>query len=170
MAKQLRIFLFFSLTICLLPSVLSLFLSGCTIFKWTIPKKEETKPSKIIFIWPVKGEINSGFGKRNGEFHQGIDIKANEGSEIRAAADGIVSYADFRPTYGNVIIILHKNGFATVYAHNKKNLVSASQRVKQGDVIALVGKTGNATGFHLHFEIRNKGKAENPLIYLQSLK
>ncbi|MEW6007596.1 MAG: M23 family metallopeptidase [bacterium] len=160
MAKQLRIFLFFSLTVCLL-------LSSCTIFKWTVPKEEKIKPSKITFIWPIKGEISSGFGKRGGGFHQGIDIKAEEGSLIKAAADGIVSYADFRPTYGNVIIILHKDGFATVYAHNKKNLVSVSQRVKQGDVIALVGKTGNATGFHLHFEIRNKGKAENPLIYLQ---
>ncbi|MEW6102889.1 MAG: M23 family metallopeptidase [bacterium] len=153
---------------CLLFPVFCLLISGCTIFKWTVPKKEEKirPPSKIEFIWPLKGEITSKFGKRDSGFHNGIDIKAQEGSKIKASADGVVSYADFRPTYGNVIIILHKDGFATVYAHNKKNLVSVSQRVKQGDVIALVGKTGNATGFHLHFEIRNKGKAEDPLFYL----
>jgi len=142
-------------------------ISGCTIFKWTIPKKEKPQiPKKIEFIWPVKGKITSGFGKRDGEFHNGIDIAQEEGTEIKASADGIVSYSDFRPTFGNVIIILHKDGFATVYAHCKKNLISVNCPVKQGDIIGLVGKTGRATGAHLHFEIRNRGKPDDPLLYL----
>ncbi len=157
--------------ISLLSSLFCLLLTGCTIFKWTVQTKEEAKPSKhkkkIEFIWPVSGEITSYFGKRDGEFHKGIDISAPKGSEIKASANGIVSYSDFRGTYGNVIIILHKNNFATVYAHNKKNLVSVDYKAKQGEIIGLVGKTGRASGYHLHFEIRNKGKAEDPLTYLK---
>lgn len=145
-----------------------LFLSSCTIFRWTVPVKEfKEQEAKPRFIWPVKGKITSYFGKRGGEFHKGIDISASDGDEIRASCDGVVSYADKRGTYGNVIIILHEDGFATVYAHNKKNLVSLNQKVKQGDVIGIVGQTGRATAPHLHFEIRKNGKAEDPLIYLE---
>lgn len=120
-----------------------------------------------MFIFPVSGKITSYFGKRDGEFHKGIDIAKDEGSEIRASCDGVVSYADFRGTYGNVIIILHKDAFATLYAHCKKILVKPEQKVKQGEVIGLVGKTGRATNNHLHFEIRKNGIAKDPMLYLK---
>ena len=120
----------------------------------------------LEFIWPLKGKITSYFGKRRGEFHQGIDIAVNEGTQIRASAEGIVTYSGFYGNYGNVVIITHRHDFSTIYAHNKENLVKAEDRVKQGDVIALVGSTGRATGPHLHFEIRSKGVAKDPLSYL----
>ncbi|MDI6751479.1 MAG: LysM peptidoglycan-binding domain-containing M23 family metallopeptidase [bacterium] len=122
---------------------------------------------RLGFIWPIKGKITSYFGKRGSEFHRGIDIVANEGTKILASAEGIVTYSGFYGNYGNVVIISHKDDFSTVYAHNKENLVKVGDRVKQADLIALVGSTGRSTGTHLHFEIRFKGIAKDPLIYLE---
>ncbi|MBU0600315.1 peptidoglycan DD-metalloendopeptidase family protein [bacterium] len=116
------------------------------------------------FIFPVKGIIVSYFELRNGRMHQGIDIKAPEGTEIKAISDGTVIYSSnsFRG-YGNIVIIKHQDNFHSVYAHNKENLVKIGQKVTKGQVIALVGNTGNADCFHLHFELRNKGKPMDPL-------
>ncbi|MFH0774871.1 MAG: LysM peptidoglycan-binding domain-containing M23 family metallopeptidase [bacterium] len=121
----------------------------------------------LEFIWPIKGNLTSYFGKRMGEFHQGIDIAVNEGTQIRASADGVVTYSGFYGNYGNVVIITHKHDLSTIYAHNKENLSKIEDRVKQGDVIALAGSTGRSTGPHLHFEIRSKGVAKDPLGYLE---
>jgi murein DD-endopeptidase MepM/ murein hydrolase activator NlpD len=119
------------------------------------------------FIWPLDGTLTSRFGIRNGRRHDGIDIGAPEGTEIRAAADGKVLYAGDQQTgYGNLVIIRHAEDMITVYAHNQKNLVREDQQVKQGEIIALVGRTGRSTGPHLHFEIRKRTKPRNPLFFL----
>lgn len=133
---------------------------------------ERSKEGKIVvqkdrFIWPVAGNLESTFGIRNNSRHDGIDIAAPEGTPIKASDDGTVVYesSELRG-YGNVIIIKHKDDFYTVYAHNKKNNVKMNDRVKKSDVIALVGSTGNATGSHLHFEVRQGKTVRNPLFYL----
>ena len=136
------------------------------------PVKEEVKKVAIKnwtgqFIWPVDGVLTSKFGIRGGRRHDGIDIGAPEGTEIRAAADGTVLYSGDQQTgYGNLIIISHTNNMITVYAHNQKNLVKEKDKVKRGQVIGKVGRTGRATGPHLHFEIRKRTKPRNPLFFL----
>jgi lipoprotein NlpD len=105
-------------------------------------------------IWPVTGAINSGFGPRGTTFHDGIDIAAPEGTAIRAIDDGEVIYSDQLRGYGNLIIVRHGEGLASVYAHNRNNLVRQGQAVSRGQVIGAVGSTGRVSGPHLHFEIR----------------
>jgi len=123
------------------------------------------------FIWPVRGRVTSPYGMRvlNGrkEFHTGIDIGSPKGTNIVAAESGIVSYAGYMRGYGNVIILSHNVGYSTVYGHNSVNLVKKGQHVKRGNIIGKVGSTGNATGPHLHFEVRLSGKSVNPLSYLK---
>ncbi|MDK2895965.1 MAG: hypothetical protein PWP04_85 [Candidatus Atribacteria bacterium] len=119
------------------------------------------------FIWPVSGRVTSPFGSRGGRLHSGIDISAPSGKVIYAARSGIVSFSGWQNGYGRVVIIDHQDGWQTVYAHNSLNLVTRGQRVNQGDPIARVGNSGNATGFHLHFEIRNRGQAVDPLQHLR---
>jgi murein DD-endopeptidase MepM/ murein hydrolase activator NlpD len=114
------------------------------------------------FIWPVRGgRLSSPFGMRRGRPHEGIDIAAPAGTSIFAVADGEVVYSGSGVRgYGNLIIVRHKSKLVSVYAHNRRNLVKRGKRVKQGSVIGEVGKTGRATGNHLHFEIR---KGEDPV-------
>ncbi len=120
------------------------------------------------FIWPVsKGVVTSKFGIRRGRRHDGIDIGAPEGTEIKAAADGTVLHVgNQQQGYGKLVIIRHADDMITVYAHNQENLVKEGIKVKQGQLIARVGKTGRATGPHLHFEIRKRTKPRNPLYFL----
>lgn len=119
------------------------------------------------FIWPLHGKIVQGFSTSNGSRHDGIDIKAPEGTPVRAAASGTVIYSDDTIRgYGNMIIIKHRDGFVSVYAHDSVNLVRKGQEVEQGQVIAKVGHTGYATAPHLHFEIRVHALPKNPLDYL----
>ncbi|GAI26545.1 unnamed protein product, partial [marine sediment metagenome] len=80
---------------------------------------------------------------------------------------GRVSYAGYMRGFGNVIVLSHDRGYSTVYGHNSVNLVKKGQYVKKGSIIGKVGRTGNATGSHLHFEIRLSGKPVNPLPYLK---
>jgi len=134
-------------------------------FKSKIEKKDLKKP---LFIWPANGVVSSPFGMRNGSMHEGIDIAIPIGTPIKASLGGKIIFADSRGGYGLVIIIQHKNNWITVYAHNSKLLVSQGQTVKQGQTIALSGKTGRATGPHLHFEIRKGIKPLNPLKFLRS--
>lgn len=120
------------------------------------------------FVWPVDtGTLTSGFGRRGRRLHKGIDIAADPGTAIKAAAAGEVIYSDNKQRgYGNLVIIQHADDFVTVYAHNRRNLVDEGEAVRQGAVIAELGNTGRSTGPHLHFEIRLKSKAVDPLIYL----
>jgi lipoprotein NlpD len=122
-----------------------------------------------VFIWPVNGTINSGFGPRGSSFHDGLDIAAPEGTSIRAIESGEVIYSDQLRGYGNMVVLRHADGFVSVYAHNQHNLVREGQKVSRGEIIARVGSTGRVTGPHLHFEIRRDNKALDPLPYMPQL-
>ncbi len=118
-------------------------------------------------VWPVKGKLTSGFGMRWDSKHEGIDIAAPIGAEVKAAGAGKVIYSDNKMRYyGNVIIIKHRGGYFSIYAHNSVNLVNAGDIVKQGQVIAKAGQSGRATGPHLHFEIRQGDRPVDPLPFL----
>jgi murein DD-endopeptidase MepM/ murein hydrolase activator NlpD len=117
------------------------------------------------FIWPVPStkKVSSKFGKRWGKKHDGIDIPARSGSHILAVNDGVVVYSgNGFGGYGNVMILSHRYGFFSLYAHNKMNYSKKGETVHKGQVIAQVGSTGKSTGPHLHFEIRRDGRALNP--------
>ena len=120
------------------------------------------KENKIPF--PVKGVITSHFGMRRGRFHQGIDIGAKTGSRIRAVASGKVTYAGWQKGYGRVVKIAH-DGFKTVYAHMSKIKIKKGRRVKTGDIIGLVGSSGNASAPHLHFEYHRNNRPLNPIAW-----
>ena len=128
------------------------------------PIPEDTEK---LFSWPLSGRLTSRFGPRNGSFHDGIDIAAPVGTPVRAAASGRVIFSDALRGYGNVVIVKHANGFTTVYAHHRRNLVKDGQIVRRGEIIGEVGKTGRVTGPSLHFEVRSGKNARNPLHYLQ---
>jgi len=137
-----------------------------------IPKASADYYNTPNFIWPIRGRISSPFGARKTsggrqEFHSGIDISGSMGANIVAAQSGTVSFSGSMRGYGKVIILSHDNGYSTVYAHNSENLVKKGQYVKQGSVIAKLGRSGNATGPHLHFEIRYGNKPVNPSSYLK---
>jgi murein DD-endopeptidase MepM/ murein hydrolase activator NlpD len=123
----------------------------------------------VQFAWPVHGPITSPFGMRTDpvtgryQLHSGIDIGADYGVPISAAADGSVIYAGWYGGYGYAIIIDHGSGFSTLYAHCSAMYVSANQPVRRGQAIGSVGSTGWATGPHLHFEIRRNGVPVDPL-------
>ena len=121
----------------------------------------------LAFSWPVRGRISSGFGRRRGRSHDGIDISARRGTRIRAAEAGRVIHVGRVGDYGQVVILKHSGIFKTVYAHNRVNRVRKGAFVEKGDVIAEVGATGNARGSHLHFELRRGARAQNPLLYLR---
>jgi murein DD-endopeptidase MepM/ murein hydrolase activator NlpD len=131
--------------------------------------KSKTATTKRRLMWPVKGgTLTSRFGTRNGKNHHGIDIGARRGTPIRAANGGKVEFSGWGPTgYGLMIIIKHPGNLTTVYAHNSRNLVKEGSKVKRGQMIARVGKTGRASGPHVHFEVRNDTHAKNPLLYLK---
>ncbi len=140
--------------------------------KSVLLKKRITPPKYGRMLWPVKGRVVSPFGVREHPFfhtkvmHTGIDIKASYGTAVRAAATGDVLYAGWVKGYGQVVILDHGGGITTVYAHLSKILVDEGQRVRMGDIIGRVGRTGLATGSHLHFEVRVNGEAVNPMKYL----
>ncbi len=130
-------------------------------------ERAEEPPQILDFCWPIRGDILVGFGKQSGKRHQGLDIKADDGTPIVSIYDGIVTYASNKLRgYGNMVIIKHNDDYSTVYAHNRINLVKEGERVSKGQVIARVGATGWADVPHLHFEIRERGKAVNPVFYL----
>jgi murein DD-endopeptidase MepM/ murein hydrolase activator NlpD len=118
------------------------------------------------FLWPVEGPVSSTYGRRRSGWHRGIDIKADAGNVIFAAAGGMVVASGSEPRYGRVVKIEHEDGFLTVYAHNEENLVTIGMRVSAGDPIGTIGRTGRATAHHLHFEIRRGASVYNPLYLL----
>ena len=123
----------------------------------------------INLINPISGIITSRYGSNDSvrdHTHAGIDIGAPQGTSIKAAAGGVVTFAGWSGGYGNCIKIDHGNGVTTVYAHCSQLIASAGQSVSQGDVIAKVGSTGNSTGPHLHLEVRKNGITYNPQNYV----
>ncbi len=118
------------------------------------------------FGWPSAARrITSYFGARGRGWHSGIDIAGPTGTAIYAADSGVVTFSGFSGGYGRTVIIDHGKGSSTLYAHNSSNLVSVGSRVTKGQTIARIGTTGNATGAHVHFEIRINGTAVNPMRY-----
>jgi murein DD-endopeptidase MepM/ murein hydrolase activator NlpD len=120
------------------------------------------------YIWPAKGVLTSGYGRRWGRMHKGIDIAAPVGTPIVAAAPGVVVTAGWNSGgYGNLVEVQHPDGSLTLYAHNNKILVRRGQAVEQGQQISEMGSTGYSTGPHLHFEVHPSGRgAVNPIAYL----
>lgn len=123
-------------------------------------------------IRPVDGWLTSKFGYRTSpftgkkEFHSGLDIANKIGTKIIATANGRISYAARKMYIGNLVVIDHGHGRVTKYGHIKKLLVKQGQKVKRGDVIALMGNTGRSTGPHVHYEVRINGTPVNPLKYI----
>ncbi|HLH77455.1 MAG TPA: M23 family metallopeptidase [Candidatus Binataceae bacterium] len=131
------------------------------------PYSYATPSARPHLAWPVpNGTFSSGFGLRHGVMHEGIDIAAPSGSPVEAAAAGQVIFVGRLRGYGKVIIVAHRDHYATVYAHNSVDLVERGQWVARGQMIGRVGRTGHTTGANLHFEVRHNNVATNPLAYL----
>ncbi len=144
------------------------------------PKAKQRKPARAKtrtarppsrgarqpFVWPVKGKVTGKFDSRPDSLNDGINIAAPPGTPVHATLAGQVIYSDQLRGYGNLIILRHRSGYASVYAHNRKNLVRQGQKVNRRQVIAEVGATGRATTPYLHFEIRRNNVARDPLSYL----
>ncbi len=139
-----------------------------------------TQKSTIVyaggpFLWPVPGNyrISSEYNPRSNpisgkyEFHSGIDIPAPYGTEVLAAADGVVITSGWVNGYGNTVMINHGSGLVTLYGHNSSLVIANGQTVKKGDVIARVGSTGYSTGNHSHFEVRVNGSHVSPWNYIK---
>lgn len=119
------------------------------------------------FIWPCNGgKITSRFGYRWGSLHGATDIAAPFGTDIYAAADGVVVLAGWHYSYGNYVVIDHGNGIATLYAHASSLLCKSGDYVSTGTVIAKIGNTGSSYGNHLHFEVRINGVRVDPELYI----
>jgi murein DD-endopeptidase MepM/ murein hydrolase activator NlpD len=127
------------------------------------------READLSFDWPIYGRFSSGFGWRGLGSHEGIDLSARPGTPVLAAEAGRVIESGWRGDYGHVIVVKHAGHYSTVYAHNRANRVKKGAFVEKGDVIAEVGSTGNATGPHLHFEIRRDRRPEDPIRFLPEL-
>lgn len=129
----------------------------------------EAKPS----LWPARGRVTSGFGTRKipyrsgYQFHTGVDIAGSHGSQIRAAANGEVTFSGYRGSLGNLIIIDHGYGYETYYAHLADIKVRKGDKVEKGETIASMGASGRTTGTHLHYEVHYKGSPVNPMRYME---
>jgi peptidoglycan hydrolase-like protein with peptidoglycan-binding domain len=117
----------------------------------------------ISLAWPVDAPLGDRFGPRGDRFHAGIDIVADMGTPVHAAASGRVSWVGVRDGWGLVVTLANARGVRTMYAHLSQADVKLGQRIEVGEQVGLVGMTGDATGPHLHFEVRYRGAAVDPL-------
>ena len=131
-----------------------------------LARLEVKRSSKLSFAWPVRGRLTSSFGRRRGRLHEGVDVAARTGTSIRASEAGKVIHSGRLGDYGKVVIVKHQGHYRTVYAHASETLVRKGQFVEQGQKIARVGRTGRASGPHLHFEIRRRESPRDPMLYL----
>ncbi|MBN2720403.1 MAG: peptidoglycan DD-metalloendopeptidase family protein [Proteobacteria bacterium] len=136
-----------------------------------LPGELAPLPEERIYVeWPLKARLTSKFGMRGSRMHEGIDLAAPTGTPVRAAAPGKVVYCGSGMRgYGKVVVLKHEREFSTVYAHNSALNVKRGDMVEKGQIIARVGSTGRSTGPHLHFEVRRRGVAEDPLTHLPPL-
>jgi murein DD-endopeptidase MepM/ murein hydrolase activator NlpD len=146
-----------------------LFISGARL-DWS--KLQEINGD--LFIWPVNGAITSYFGWRRDpfnrghrQFHNGLDIKGNTGTPVRAAMAGRVSAVGYDNVFGNYIIISHHSGYRTLYGHLNVIRTRTGSYVAQGERIGDVGNTGQSTGAHLHFTVYKNGATINPRALLR---
>ncbi|MCK5832201.1 M23 family metallopeptidase [bacterium] len=154
----------------------SLIVAAQTENKAILETQEHFTKRKSLFdrtpsIWPMKGYVSSGFGKRLDPFtgiwkqHEGIDICARKGTPVRATADGKVRFTGWYHGYGKMVRVNHTY-YETRYAHLSEIKVRPGQSVKRGDIIGTCGNSGNTTGVHLHYEVRISGKATDPKKYI----
>ena len=151
--------------------------------QWTRPRNAAASPTTVAtsgsvskpcgengrpcLRWPVAGALITQYTTRGANPHDGIDIKAAKGTEIGAAADGVVLYSGNQiKGYGNLVILKHVGGIITVYAHNAQNRVKEGDKVTSGQTIATLGDTGVVSVPHLHFEVRDGEKPLDPMLYL----
>ena len=125
-------------------------------------------PSTAGYVWPICGAVTSGYGRRWGRMHEGIDIDGTTGERIGAAKAGVVIFAGWQSGYGNMTLIDHGDGVVTGYGHQSRIYVHKGQHVVRGERIGAVGSTGHSTGSHLHFETRVNGDPVNPMRFLPS--
>ncbi|CAN7289085.1 M23 family metallopeptidase [Aquipseudomonas alcaligenes] len=120
----------------------------------------------------LQGYISSPFGVRTDPLtgrlsrHKGVDFAAKAGSDVLAVGAGVVTWSGRKTGYGNMVEISHADGYRTLYAHNKKNLVQVGDLVQRGQAIAEVGSSGRSTGAHVHFEVTRGGEVVNPALYI----
>jgi murein DD-endopeptidase MepM/ murein hydrolase activator NlpD len=126
-----------------------------------------TPRSPLMLTWPARGRLGDGFGPRGTRFHAGLDVLLPAGTPVAAAATGRVVYAGRRDGWGRLVTIAHRDGVRTMYAHLSRVGVRLGERVAAGERIGRAGATGNATGPHLHFEVRVRGAAVDPLSALR---
>jgi hypothetical protein len=148
---------------------------------------EPADPRNLDLLWPVETRtVSSAWGprmrsrtvkvkarKRRVHYrgsHKGVDLSAPKGADVFAALDGQVVAAGRHRQYGNFVVLDHGNGVVTLYAHHNRNFVKEGEIVRRGQKIAEVGRTGNATGPHLHFELRLEGLPQNPLPFLNDVE
>lgn len=123
--------------------------------------------------WPVRGWISSGFGSRVSPVsrekgnHSGVDIANDLGTPVRSTADGRVAFAGWEGGYGKLVVVEHGHGFSSYYGHLSEIKASVGQMVRRGSTVGLMGQTGDATGPHLHYEIRVYGSAVDPTKYME---
>ncbi|HKT18475.1 MAG TPA: peptidoglycan DD-metalloendopeptidase family protein, partial [Stellaceae bacterium] len=135
------------------------------------PASPKAHGATALFAWPLEGRILESYGTGPaGTHNDGINIAARAGEPVRAAESGVVAYAgnELRG-YGNLVLIKHRNGYMTAYAHNGRLLVKRGQAVKRGQEIATAGATGSVGTPQLHFEIRHGTRALDPIGYLPAL-
>ncbi len=137
-----------------------------------VPPPQEPPGSLVeeeaSFAWPLRGEILSRYGApRGGRRHAGVDIRGRRGEPVLAAAAGTVVFSGTLRGYGRTVILSHGDGYETLYAHNADLLVGPGDEVVRGQPVATVGRTGNATTEHCHFEIQVNGAAVDPLTFLE---
>lgn len=122
--------------------------------------------SHCDYIHPFFGRVTSKFGKRRRRMHYGIDIDLETGDKVHAAFEGMVRYAKYNPSYGNLVVVRHPNGLETYYAHLSAIDVSAGDYIQAGQVVGLGGNTGRSYGTHLHFEVRFLGVPIDPALLI----
>lgn len=141
----------------------------------TPPAEETPAPAEPETVTPVMGVLTSGFGPRvhpiDGELkdHNGVDLMVDEGTPILAYAAGEVDYVGESEAYGLYLQLKHADGLTTFYAHCKDISVRKGQQVSAGEKIGEVGATGNVTGAHLHFEMRQDGTLVDPIQYIETI-
>ncbi len=156
-----------------------LFIPGAASLRQVPPAEDNgppPNPGDVTIVWPLagrgRGSVTSGFGtrthptRRTEEFHKGVDIDGGREERVLAAAAGEVVFSGRMTGYGTVVMIDHGDRLITLYAHLSRAAVKLEDRVAQAQPIGYVGSSGNARGTHLHFEIRHRGRAVDPLEYL----
>lgn len=141
-------------------------MKGTIRIRWVVPTLLVAAGACMSADWPLEGTMTSAFGFRwqgGPDVHRGVDISVPDGTPVRAMEDASVRFAGVMSGYGTVIWLDHGRDVLSVYAHLRKAMVREGARVRKGQVIAESGRSGNASGPHLHFEVWRSGKEQDPV-------